>query len=279
MIFASEGLLFGTAGVPKSARAHSTLAGIQHIASMGLDCLEIEFVKGVRMGSDLAKKIGQEASRLNVRLSVHAPYSINLNAPEEGKRLASQERILHSARLAELCGAESVVFHPGYYGTSSPQEAYETIKRGIQELVSILRKDRVSILLRPEVMGKRSQFGRLEDILHLCREIDGILPCVDFSHIHACEGRANSYLGFHRILKKIQKKLGDGALKNMHIHVSGVEYSEKGEMRHRDLQESDFRYDEWILALKNLGVKGMIICESPNLERDALMLKTLFLSK
>jgi len=98
MIFASEGLLFGTAGVPKSARAHSTLAGIQHIASMGLDCLEIEFVKGVRMGSDLAKKIGQEASRLNVRLSVHAPYSINLNAPEEGKRLASQERILHSAR-------------------------------------------------------------------------------------------------------------------------------------------------------------------------------------
>jgi len=65
----------------------------------------------------------------------------------------------------------------------------------------------------------------------------------------------------------------------MHIHVSGVEYSEKGEMRHRDLQESDFRYDEWILALKNLGVKGMIICESPNLERDALMLKTLFLSK
>ena len=36
------------------------------------------------------------------------------------------------------------------------------------------------------------------------------------------------------------------------------------------------RYDEWIQALKDFGVGGMVICESPNLEQDALMLKELY---
>jgi len=277
MIPASEKLLFGTAGVPKSAQVHSTLSGIQRVSRLGLDCLEIELVKGQKMGSDTAAKVGQEAKKCKVELSVHAPYFINLNSPEKGKRLASQERILSSARLAERCGAKSVVFHPGYYGKSSPEEAFENIKKGIQEIVSILNTDRISVILRPEIMGKKSQFGSLEEILLLCKEIDGILPCVDFSHIHARSGRANSYNEYYRIFNKIQRKLGKRALKNMHIHISGVEYSEKGELRHKDLKESDFRYDEWVQVLRDFDVRGMVICESPNLERDALMLKNLFL--
>ena len=112
----AEKLLFGTAGVPKSTKGTSTLSGIQHIAEIGLDCLEIEFVQGVKMGSDTAKKIREEAKKLNVKLSVHAPYFINLNSAEIGKILASQERILSSARLAEQCGASGVVIHLGFYG-------------------------------------------------------------------------------------------------------------------------------------------------------------------
>jgi len=100
---ASRKLLFGTAGVPLSASPSSTLAGIKRIAQVGLECLEIEFVKGVKMGTDLAQKIREEAEALNVALSVHAPYYVNLNSAEEGKRLASQERILTSARMAEVC--------------------------------------------------------------------------------------------------------------------------------------------------------------------------------
>ncbi|NIO49945.1 MAG: TIM barrel protein [Candidatus Aminicenantes bacterium] len=279
MTSASKKLRFGTAGVPLSAYPSSTLAAIKKIAQMGLECLEIEFVKGLKMGTDLAQKIKEEARALNVSLSVHAPYYVNLNSAEEGKRLASQERILSSARMAEICGAESVVFHAGYYGRVGPERASQTIKEGLKEVASILKSDRTPVILRPETLGKRTQFGSLEDILYLCREVEGILPCIDFCHIHAREGKANSYSEFHRILKKIEKKLGSKAVKNMHIHISGVDYNDKGEKKHLNLKDSDFRFDEWIQALKDYGVEGTIICESPNLEQDAIMLKNLFFSK
>ena len=276
MTSAFNKLLFGTAGVPQSTSLPSTLAGIRQITQLRLDCLEIEFVKGVKMGNDTGQKIKEEAKANRIRLSAHAPYYVNLNSDERGKRLASQERLLSSARMAEKCGAESVVFHPGYYGRLSPEETYKTIKEGLEEIVSILRSERSPVIFRPETMGKRSQFGSLEETLFLCRDVDGILPCIDFSHIHAREGKVNSYSEFHRILKKIEKKLGHDAIKNMHIHISGVDYSDKGELKHLNLIDSDFRFDDWIQALKDYGVEGMVICESPNLEQDAIMLKALY---
>jgi deoxyribonuclease-4 len=282
---ASDRLLFGTAGVPESTAGTSTVEGIRRVVELGLDCLEVEFVKGVKMGGETAETVGKTAKEKGVKLSVHAPYYVNLNAAEEGKRLASMERLLASARMAGKCGAESVVFHCGYYskdgtGRAAEEKTFQNIKRGIGEVVSILRAERSGVVLRPETMGKKSQFGSLDEILRLCREVEGLLPCADFSHIHAREGRrkANSYREFDRILRKIGKKLGETALKRMHIHVSGVEYNAKGEMKHLNLDESDFRYDEWVQALKDAGVEGMVICESPIQERDALILKNLYLA-
>ncbi len=272
----ADRLLFGTAGVPHSSPGTSSLAGIRHIAHLGLDCMEVEFVKGVKMGSDTAKKIAESAQKLGIVLSVHAPYYINLNSPDRGKWLASQERILNSARLAALCGAQNVVFHCGYYGKGSPEDAFQNIKKGLKEIVSILKSERTPVTLRAETMGKKSQFGSLEEILFLCREVEGLFPCFDFSHIHSRNGKANSYLEFYRILTKISTKLGRESFSNLHIHISGVESSPKGEIRHINLKESDFKYDEWIQALKDFNVKGMVICESPIQEQDAVMLKNLF---
>jgi len=276
MMSVADKLLFGTAGVPDSTQGTSTLSGLKQIASLGLDCLEIEFVQGIKMGSDTAKKIRAEAEKLNIKLSVHAPYFINLNSQEEGKRLASQERILSSARSAELCGAGSVVIHLGYYGKDNPDQTYAKVKEGLKEVASILKTERSPVILRPETMGKKAQFGSLEEILFLCKEVDGAEPCVDFSHLHARSGKMNTYLEFHRILKKIEMKLGKAALHNMHIHISGSVYNKKGEMKHVNLEESDFRFDEWIQALQDFDVRGMVICESPVQETDALMLKNLF---
>jgi len=273
---AADRLFFGTAGIPESTEGSTTLAGIQRIAELGLDCLEVEFVQGVKMGTDTAAMIRNKAAGLGVKLSVHAPYFINLNSSEEGKKLASQERILKSARLAEMCGAGSVVIHLGFYGRRNQEETFQHIKHGLLEVSSILKSERCPVTLRPETMGKRAQFGSLEEILLLCREVEGLRPCVDFSHIHARSGRANTYLEFHRILKKIGMKLGREALHDMHIHISGSVYNENGEMKHVNLEESDFRFDEWIQALKDFDVRGMLISESPIQEADALMLKNLF---
>ncbi|MFQ6082123.1 MAG: TIM barrel protein [Candidatus Aminicenantia bacterium] len=268
-------ICFGTAGIPRSSKGSSTEAGLDRISELGLDCLEIEFVRGVKMGQETALAVKKKAQKKNIRLSVHAPYFINLNSAETGKRLASQERILSSARIGYLCGAESVVFHPGFYG-NDPKSAYEIIKIGIKEIISILKSERNPIILRPETMGKQSQFGSLEEVINLSQEIENVLPCIDFSHVHARDGRWNKYEEFYKIIKKIERTLGQKALKNVHIHISGIDYTEKGEKVHLNLKESDFRYDEWIQVIKDCSLEGMIICESPNLELDALLLKRLY---
>lgn len=275
---AAKKLLFGTAGIPDSTPSSSSISAIEQVQELGLDCLEIEFVRGVKIGSDTAQKIKEKAATYNISLSVHAPYYVNLNSPEQGKRLQSQDQLLRSVRTAEICGATSVVFHGGYYGTSNPEQTYEVIKKELKEVFSILRSERNSVNLSLETMGKKSQFGSLEEVLSICQEIEGLQPCLDFSHIYAREGRANTYLDFHRILKKVEKRLGECYLKNIHIHISGVDYNQKGEVKHLNLVESDFHYDEWVQALKDLEVGGRIICESPDREGDALMLKKLYWS-
>ena len=279
MAIAPRGLLFGTAGVPLSSTDDSSLAAIERIKALGLDCLEIEFVKGVKMGLDTARKVREKAAALGVRLSVHAPYFINLNSEDPGKRLSSQERLLNTARVGAACGASSVVFHAAFYGKDSPERAFEAVKAELKALLSIVRAERLPITLRIETMGKRSQFGSLDEVLGMCREVDGLQPCLDFSHLYAREGKVNSYADFHRVLSKVARKLGPRALRNAHIHIAGIHYGDKGEIKHLDLEETDFRYDEWLQALSDLGVEGLVICESPNLEGDALMLKKLYLGQ
>jgi deoxyribonuclease-4 len=275
---ASEGLLFGTAGVPHSAAADSTVSGIERVRELGLDCLEVEFVRGVHMDAETAAAVRRAAEKHGVRLSVHAPYFINLNAADEGKRLQSQERLLKSARTAAACGAVSVVFHAGYYGESEPEQTGRTIRAGLARIMSIVRQERLPVSLRIETMGKRSQFGSLDEVLSLCREVDGLKPCLDFSHLYAREGRVNSYGEFERVLSKVAKKLGLRALRDLHIHIAGIHYGHAGELKHLNLEEADFRYYEWLEALRAIDASGMVVCESPNLEQDALMLQSLYRS-
>jgi len=267
-------LLFGTGGVPVSAKLRSTEAGIERIAELGLGCMEVEFVQGVRMNPEVAASVGELAATKNIALTAHGPYFVNLNAVEPQKVHMSKERILQTARIAALFGARSITFHAAFYLKNTPAETYATVKRHLQEVVNILRKEGNTVTISPEVTGKPSQFGTLEELLQLSSEIEGVAPCIDFSHWHARTGKANSYQEFSDILNQVEKRLGKRALDNMHIHVSGIAYGKKGEIKHLMLPDSDFQYAELLKALKERKAKGVVICESaPNIEQDALLLQ------
>jgi deoxyribonuclease-4 len=270
----SGGLLFGTGGIPFSAESRSTEAGIERIAELGLGCMEVEFVQGVRMSPQVAASVGELAARKNVALTAHGPYFINLNAVEPQKVHMSKERILQTARIAALFGARSITFHAAFYLKNTPAETYSVVKRHLQEVMNILRKEGNKVTISPEVTGKPSQFGTLEELLRLSSEIEGVLPCIDFSHWHARTGKANSYQEFLGMLDQVERKLDRRGLDNMHMHVSGIAYGNKGEIKHLMLPESDLRYAELLKALKERKAKGVVICESvPYLEQDALLLQ------
>lgn len=269
----SKNLLFGTGGIPRSTKGKSSVSGIERIRELSLDCMELEFVQGVRMGEKGARDILKVALKKNVALSVHAPYYINLNSYDKEKIKASLERIYQAARIGSLCGAESIVFHAAFYQKSSKQDTYKKVSETLKELTGRLRDEGIPAVLRPETMGKRTQFGTLEEVLALSAEIEGVMPCLDFSHMHARVGKENTHSEFMIILSKVEEVLGKEGLSNMHIHVSGIEYDRNGEKKHLTLKESDFNYPELLRAFKEFEIRGLVICESPVLEEDTLLLR------
>jgi deoxyribonuclease-4 len=268
------GLLFGTAGVPRSTKEKTSVGGIKRIAELGLGCMELEFVRGVKMGEASARLVAQAAAAHNIKLTAHAPYFINLNAHEPEKIRASQDHIVQTARIAQLCGAESIIFHPASYMGEPPEQVYETVKQNLAEVLNWLERENNTVWIRPEVMGKAGQFGTIEEILRLSVELGGKLaPGIDFAHWHARTGAYNTYREFMSVLEQVRDKLGRSTLDHMHMHVSGIKYGKRGELAHLNFKESDFRYDELLRALEDCGASGMVICESPNLEGDALLLR------
>jgi len=266
------GLLFGTAGAPVSSKGTDSLSGIRRIYELGLGCMELEFVRGVKMGEETAQKVGILSKKLDIKLSVHAQYYINLNGEGE-TRLKSRERILKSARIGNICKARSVVVHAGFIQKDSRLAAYEKIKKELSRIREQMKSEGMDIALRVETMGRNSQFGNLDEVIRIT-EVAGVLPCIDFSHLHAVTGKNNSRQEFADILKAVENKLGREGLNNMHMHISGIEYSEKGEKRHLEFEESDFKFRELAHVLSEFKVQGLVICESPNLEVDALKLKS-----
>lgn len=267
-------LLFGTAGVPISTKERSSEGGVRRIRELGLNALELEFVQGVRMGEDKARKVAAIAKEENVALSCHGPYWINLNSREPEKIAASRDRLLHTARIAKFAGIRSAIFHPAFYHEDSSETV---LIRVIQELMTvreILDQEGNEVILRPETTGKGSQFGDLQETIQVSQQVPGVLPCIDFSHLHArTNGRFNSYDEFCSILEETAEGLGDRWVKNAHFHISGIEYGLKGEKRHLVLKEADLNYVELMKALHTFGIEGLVICESPNLEDDALILQ------
>jgi len=235
--------------------------------------MELAFVRRVAMGEKTASEVRQAAEEYKVRLSVHAPYYVNLNSTEADKVQASRKRILQAARVGWLCGAQSIVFHPAFYHGDPPEIVYERVRRHLVELVEELRAEGNGTTLRPETTGKVSQFGTLEELLMLSKEVEGVAPCVDFAHLHARTGADNAYEEFVAFLELIEGELGQAGLGDMHIHMSGIDYGPGGEKEHLNLADADLRYIELLQALRDFEVGGLVICESPNLEEDALLMQ------
>ncbi len=270
-------LRFGPAGVPLTAPKRSTIEGVTHVAKLELDAMEMEFVRGVKMSATLAQNVGGIARKNNVVLTAHGPYFINLNSQDPAKRKRSVERIYETAKITSLAGGYSIVFHAAYYGKVSHEKVYETVREQLRSIVKGLREDSIKIWVRPETTGKETQFGTVEELVSLSEEMEMVLPCIDFAHLHARSvGKYNTREEFYDVLRYVEEHLGREALDNMHIHISGIEYGPKGERRHLNLKDSDMNYEDLLDVWKEFKIKGVVISESPNLEGDAMLLKKVY---
>ncbi|MGQ9723076.1 MAG: TIM barrel protein [Candidatus Jordarchaeum sp.] len=222
-------LLFGTAGIPITTVKRSSINGIKRVRELGLDAMEIEFVYGVKMSENLAQKINIIAKQERVALTAHGPYYINLNSLRKETVQASIDRILKAARITKIAGGKSVTFHAAIYRGAEPESVYNTIKNRLSRIVKILQEEGNDVIIRPETTGKQSQFGTLTELIKLSQEVEQVLPNVDFAHLNARNnGKINRYQQFEEVLSALESGLGRDVLDNMHIHISGIEYTSKG---------------------------------------------------
>lgn len=269
-----EKLLFGTAGIPNITNPRTYENAFDDLEKMNLGGMEVEFVRGVNMNVKTIPVVKELSRAKNLVLTAHGPYYINLASPEEDKIEASVKRILDTARVAHSFGGFSITFHAAFYMGRDKNTIYDIVKAGITEITDTLKAEKIDIYVRPELTGKATQWGDLDELIRVSNDFEQVLPCIDFAHLHArTGGEWNTYDEFAKVFEKIGTEIGQYALENFHAHVAGINYTAKGERNHLNLEESDFNYVDLMRAFKTFNVKGIVICESPNIEEDAMLLQ------
>ena len=244
---------FGPAGLGPIKDA---IANLEEYSKLGLKACEIAFTYGVYIKEKDALPIKQAADRLNMKLSIHAPYWINLNSSDKIKQKQSIVRILDSVKIGNKLGVSTVVFHAGFYGKTTHEETYVNIKNKVLEIQDTIKDNSWTPKIAPETMGKINVFGSIEEIAHLVKDTKSSF-CIDFAHILA-RYKENK---FNLIKEKFPYK-------SWHCHFSGIEYTDAGERNHIKTPK-----DSWQNLLKNLPKDKdiTIINESPDMIEDSVV--------
>lgn len=273
-------LTIGISGAPEATTGSGSAAAVRACRQLGIDALELAWVHSVSVTPEGGARIRAAAAEHGVRLSVHAPYYINLNSPEPDKVAASIDRIVRAGRGAAWVGARDVVLHLGYYHADDRAAVYGRVRDRLREAADRLAAaddvDAGAVCLRPELMGRASQFGDLDEVLRLCADVPGTRPCIDIAHWHARTGAWNDHEAFAALFDAVGDALGPGALRDLHVHASGIAYGPLGEKRHLAFADADLDVRAFLEVARDRGVAGTVIVESPAREADTRWLRDLW---
>jgi deoxyribonuclease-4 len=262
---------FGPAGYPSEGKTPE--GSLKYTRSIGLDALEVEFVRGARISPERATAVGAAAKALDIRLSCHAPYFISFNSDDPETRIKSLDWVMDTVRAAHLLGAYIIVIHAASYG-KSPGTALESVIGGLSKCKAMMDDEGIKdVILGVETMGKQGQFGTLKEIAKVMDSVDGVRPVLDVAHVHARGvGCLRTKDDMRDLIDEFFPLCGDVA----HVHISCIKYGEKGEISHLPLSSKD--PDMQLLAdvLADSKQDCTFICESPLISADAVVFRDMF---
>jgi len=261
-------IYLGPGGTPHGVKG--TKDSMEYLAEEGLNAMEVQFVRGARMKKSTAQAIGEEAEKHDILLSIHAPYYINLNSESEETIENSKERIMKSARLADAMGAWIITIHAGYYSGMSSEEATKIVGEGVVECAEMIEEEKLDVKLGLEQMGKEKSWGTLDEIEKVMERTDLAVPVLDFAHYHArFGGTLEKEEDFRELIEKYES-ISSG---HLHSHFSSIEYTDKGEKEHLNVEEHEPDFRKLAPILKEKDYDITVICETPELDRDSLRMK------
>ncbi len=262
---------FGPAGYPPEGK--NPEGSLKYTKEIGLDALEVEFVRGARISPERAKAVGEAAKALDIRLSCHAPYFVSFNSEEMETREKSIGWVMDTVRAAHSLGAYIIVIHAASYG-KSPGTALESVTAGLSKCKDMMDDEGIrDVILGVETMGKQGQFGTLKEISKIMDSLDGVRPVLDVAHVHARGvGCLKTKEDMEKMIDEFFPLCGDIA----HFHISCIKYGDKGEISHLPLSSKE--PDMQLLAdvLEDSKQECTFICESPLISADAVVFRDMF---
>ena len=301
MSYNAETANFGVAGFPpsffKSEYGRKRERIFQWLAEIGLDWIELQNTYGVKMKEEQALLYKKLSDSFRIGISIHGPYYITLASADKNIVQRSKDRILQCYALAEILGAQRIIFHPGHFPGNSANDRKSGLEQIINELISLehLLSNR-GIFLYPETAGKKSQIGSVQDIITICENVSYTKPCIDVAHVHGFEsGSLTTRANILNVLTQIEESLGKKALLDTHFHMYPIEIDHTGEKKHRafhdrineiqldlfgDSDNCDRYYplpEHFIDAIKEKRLKPIVVCEArDSQDSGALLLKKLY---
>ncbi|HZQ89278.1 MAG TPA: TIM barrel protein [Gaiellaceae bacterium] len=252
---------FGPARIPSR---ESPEAAIEGLLERGLSACEIDFETKFWMDYDFASRLGALARGEGIALSVHAPLAGFMGHAERGRKLNMATGMLdHSAGIAAACGAELVVFHPGFLLGRTREEALASVVEQLGELRTRLEEKDRAVPFGVEVMGRVRELGSLEDVIFIASQLSWVRPVLDFAHMHATSD--GGFVGvdpFVAALEAVDGVVEPGA--PFHIHFSDIQFANRNETKHLPYGEGTLRAEPLGDALARFERPATVISESPD---------------
>lgn len=275
--------LFGPAGNSDSfTKAYKgSVHAPKWLKELGLDCYEYQCGRGVNMGEDTARAIGQAAREQGIRMSLHAPYYINLSGDSDERMEKNCEYIVKSARACHWLGGDRIVVHCGGLSGMERQVALEHTLLNLREGLKALEAEGLDhIRMCIETMGKVNVLGDQEEVCTICQMDERLLPCIDFGHLNArSQGGMYTEGDFAALLDLLENRLGQERAKHFHAHFSKIQYGKGGEIKHLTFADTEYGPEFAPLArlLARRELSPRVICESAGTQaEDAVLMKKMY---
>ena len=253
-------------GVARVPSRESPEAAVELLRERGYWACEIDFEGGFWMDYAWAERFGELAREAAIALSVHAPIAGFMGHVERDKKYRMATGMLdHTAGIAVACGAELVVFHPGFLLGREREAALRDVAEQLGELRERLEGKGRAVPFGVEIMGRVRELGTAEDVFWLSARLDWVRPVLDFAHLHAVtDGGFLEVEAFADVLAQADRLLEPGA--PFHVHFSDIAYANRNETKHLPYGEGTLRAEPLRDALARFDRPATVISESPDEE-------------
>ena len=215
---------------------------------------------------------GKLAKELDVKLSMHAPYYMELLQEEEmGDK--SYNHLKWTLMIGKAMMAHRVITHTGFYN-GTKKDSLKKAAEIYEDISTRYSPEDGYPYVGVESSGKTEIFGTVSELISLAKKVKNIEPILNFPHVHSVNGGSLIEVkDFDAVISDFSKY----AKGDLYTEFSGVEYQEHNEEKLTAIKHGDLKFETLAEALVDYDKDMNIISSSPLLEHDAQYMNLIYL--